>query len=98
MINEVVYFSFSFGVAILAIAAAFIAKFAMARGLTYSAFAATVWTLTFLALARIAHSFREFFNLDAMFGGVPEIAEYALYVIAYAIFIILVCRAFLVKK
>lgn len=79
-------------IAIIAIAAAFTAKKAMARGLTYHAMSATVLTLSLIAVSRIWHSSRELLNLEARWSKWPEIMEYAILIAAFLGFIGLVSK------
>lgn len=95
---EVFYFFMSGLVAVMAIAAVFIAKKAMNRGLTYSATHATLWALAFIAVSRVWHTLREYLNLESSGGIWPEIAEYVLLIIAFSVFIILIKRTNNTKK
>ncbi len=87
------YFTLSGLVAIFAIAAVFVAKKAMERGLTYSAMSATVWTLSFIAVSRIWHTLREILNLGTQTNELLEIVEYVILLVAFAVFIVLARRA-----
>lgn len=87
------YFTLSTLVAISAIAAVFIAKKAMERGLTYSAMSATVWALSLIAVSRVWHTLREMLNLGAQTGELLEIIEYVILLVAFAVFIVLARRA-----
>lgn len=97
MPTETVYYLLSAATAVLAVIALISARRAMQRGLQYSAFAVTVWTLGFIAVARIVHVLREFLALEALYGESPEMIEYLFYLIAYAIFIWLVHRSELLR-
>lgn len=91
--EEILYFTLSGLIVILAVLSVFAARGAMQKGLTYSATAAVVWTLTILVIARAWHMVYELFKLEDTMGEIPEMAEYVLYVIAYAAFIFLIRRA-----
>ncbi|MDP2631397.1 MAG: hypothetical protein Q8P30_01360 [Candidatus Uhrbacteria bacterium] len=87
--EELFYFSVSFITAIMAIVSAYIAWYAVQRGLTHSALLATVWSLSFMGAARLWHAVRELIA----FGEWAEFVEYSLYIIAYAMFITLILKA-----
>lgn len=97
-LEELFYPIFSISTAIFAVLTAYLAKKAMDKGLTYSTMAATIWTLSILAIARIWHSIYEIFGLEASWGEIVEVVEYALFISAYAIFIWLVLKTLAVKK
>lgn len=97
LFEEVFYPVFSISTAIFAILAAYFAKKAMNKGLTYSTIAATVWTLSILAVARIWHAIYEIFGLKASLGEWVEIIEYALFIIAYIIFIRIIVKSLYIK-
>ena len=88
---------FSITTALLAVAAAYLAKRAMDRGLTYSTIAAAVWALAILAAARIWHVIYEIFGLEAAYEEIVEMVQYGLFIVAYMVFIWLVLKTFAVK-
>lgn len=96
-LEELFYPVFSVSTALLAIATAYLAKKAMDRGLTYSTFVVTVWTLSILAVARIWHSIYEIFALEQSYGEIVEIIEYALFISAYIVFIWIVLKTLAIK-
>jgi len=95
--EEILYFTLSGLIVVLGVLSIFAARSAMQKGLTYSAAAAVVWTLTILVFDRAWHTAYEILGLKETMGEVPEMAEYVLYVIAYTVFIFLVRRAGTVK-
>ncbi len=95
--EEILYFTLSGAIIVLGVLSVFAARSAMQKGLTYSATAAVVWTLTILVVARAWHTLYEIFELEETMGEIPEMAEYVLYVIAYSVFILLVRRTGTVK-
>mgnify|MGYP001615846372 CR=1 FL=1 len=97
LLEELFYPVFSVGTAIFAILAAYFARKAMNKGLTYSTVAATVWTLSILAVARVWHAIYEIFELEGALGEWVEIIEYALFIIAYIVFIRIVAKSLYIK-
>lgn len=97
LFEELFYPIFSISTAIFAILAVYFARKAMNKGLTYSTVAATVWTLSILAVARVWHAIYEIFELKASFGEWIEIVEYALFIIAYIVFIRIVAKSLYIK-
>lgn len=91
--EETLYFTLSGLIVVLGVLSVFAARSAMQKGLTYSALAAVVWTLSILVVARAWHALYEIFALEETMGEIPEMAEYVLYAIAYSVFILLVRRA-----
>lgn len=85
--DNIIYFALSISVVILSIAAAFVAKNAMVRGLTYSSMASVVWALVILAIGRAWHTFYELIQLKTTMGEIPELIEYLIYITAYIMFI-----------
>ena len=92
------YFILAVIVAILSLIAVFTAKAAMDKGLTYYAFMAVVWVLVFLAIGRVWRALLFAGGLRTVFAGDGEVIEYAIYIIAYAIFIWLTIRSIYAKK
>ena len=78
---------FSIATFIFAILAVFLAKKAMNRGLTYSAMASTVWTLIIIAIARLWRTIYELLEIGELWGINVGLIEYALYAVAYGIFV-----------
>ncbi|MDE2099835.1 MAG: hypothetical protein KGL39_21460 [Patescibacteria group bacterium] len=92
------YFTLAVIVAVLSLIAVFAAKTAMDKGLTYYAFTAVVWVLVFLAIGRIWRALLYTGGFRTIFAGDGEVIEYAIYIIAYAIFIWLTIRSIYVKR
>jgi len=88
--EETFYLLLSIAAAILGIAAVFVAKKAMQRGLTYYEMNATIYTLMIFAIARVWHTIREVFVFDEW----AEMIEYSLYIAAYLLFIFLARKVF----
>lgn len=86
---EVFYTILSFSVAFVSIVAIKIALDAMHKGLTYTSMTAVVWALGFMGLARTLHAIREMLMWEEMFGEIPEMIEYVMYIVAYMVFIFL---------
>jgi len=82
------YIIISISVLFLSIAAVFVAIKAMKKGLTYSTMSATVWSLGFIAVARLSHTITDVLSLSGKF----ELIEYGLYALAYVVFIVLAAR------
>ncbi|MEK7635959.1 MAG: hypothetical protein AAB405_02610 [Patescibacteria group bacterium] len=88
---------FSIATFIFAVLAIFLAKKAMSRGLTYSAMASTVWTLIIIAVARLWRTIYELLEIKKLLGIDVGLIEYALYAIAYGLFIWLAIKIIKVK-
>src|SRR3989344_2465291 len=84
---------FSIATFIFAILAVFLAKKAMNRGLTYSAMASTVWTLIIIAIARLWRTIYELLEIRELWGINVGLIEYALYAVAYGIFVWLAIKS-----
>ncbi|KKP98287.1 MAG: hypothetical protein US71_C0012G0006 [Parcubacteria group bacterium GW2011_GWD2_38_12] len=97
LLEEFFYPVFSVSTVVLAVLAVYFARKAMHSGLTYSTVAATVWTLSILAVARIWHFIYETLELKGSLGEWVEIVEYSLFIIAYAMFIWIVIKSLSVK-
>lgn len=88
--EETFYLLLSIAAAILGIAAVFVAKKAMQRGLTYYEMNATIYALMIFAVARVWHTVREIFEFDEW----AELIEYSMYIVAYVLFIFLARKVF----
>ena len=73
----------------LALGAVSSAYFAMRRGLTYSALAATVVVLTIIAFSNLLHLLDEWLN----WGLIENHVDHVLLILGYTIFIWLTARA-----
>lgn len=93
----VFYPIFSITSVIFAILAVFLVKKAMNRGLTYSAMASTVWTLIIIAIARLWQTIYKLLEIKKLWGINVEIIEYALYIIAYGMFVWLAFKIIKIK-
>ena len=96
--ETIVYSALSISVVVLSVAAVFIAKGAMSRGLTYSSMASVVWVLIILAIGRTWHTFRELTQLKATMGEIPEMIEYLIYIVAYIVFLWLAAKTSKLKS
>ncbi len=79
------------------LAALFIGRDAMRKGLTYEGLAATLWVLFALALGRLWHAAFEVMELNIIWGEWPEIWEYLLYILSLLAFCRLMWKSYHIK-
>jgi len=91
---ESVYLVLSVFTTFFFLSAFFIVLECMRKGLTYHALAATVWGLGIVVVARIWHTAYVVLDLRAVWGKWPEMAEYAIYFVAYMVFFSLFWKAY----
>lgn len=96
-ILDQVHISLSVFSAFAFVAAFFIARDAMRKGLTYECLAATLWGLGFIAAGRIWHAFYEALQLTIQYGKLPETVEYAVYLVGFTAFAMLMWRGYNIR-